>query len=244
VDKVFFTSDQHFFHDNIRRYCGRPFKDITEMHREIMGRWNGVVGPRDTVYCLGDFAFQSKARYGAVSDILKTLNGKKILIKGNHDKGMGIMKQLGFDEVHLEAEYNGIPLIHVPRPSWKLTLCGHIHEHWVTSGKFLINVGVDVWNFTPVTLEQLTAVKAQGETFLCRFCGKEIAKVVEDRPHRTGTCMGPDFHCAWCRPLGTDERMKSSGMCTFHRLDESVRAGFANDEDRVMFKRMMVEGTK
>jgi calcineurin-like phosphoesterase family protein len=54
--KVFFTSDTHFNHANIISYCSRPFSSADEMNREIIARWNAVVGPEDTVYHLGDFA--------------------------------------------------------------------------------------------------------------------------------------------------------------------------------------------
>jgi len=54
--KVFFTSDTHFNHVNIIKYCSRPFSSVEEMNREMIARWNSVVGPEDTVFHLGDFA--------------------------------------------------------------------------------------------------------------------------------------------------------------------------------------------
>ena len=55
MSKVFFTADTHFGDDAIRRYENRPFTDIEEMDRELIARWNAVVGPADTVWHLGDF---------------------------------------------------------------------------------------------------------------------------------------------------------------------------------------------
>jgi calcineurin-like phosphoesterase family protein len=59
MEKVFFTSDTHFGHANIIKYCGRPFASVEEMNRELIARWNAVVGPRDTVYHLGDRAWEN-----------------------------------------------------------------------------------------------------------------------------------------------------------------------------------------
>ncbi len=53
---TWFTSDHHFGHENIIRFCGRPFKSLGEMNYEMTRRWNLVVEPGDTVYYLGDFA--------------------------------------------------------------------------------------------------------------------------------------------------------------------------------------------
>jgi calcineurin-like phosphoesterase family protein len=77
-----FTSDQHFDHANIIRYCGRPFDSPEEMNSEIIARWNSVVADDDEVYILGDFAMGHKDE--SVSYAAK-LNGTKYLIPGNHD---------------------------------------------------------------------------------------------------------------------------------------------------------------
>ena len=54
---IFFTSDTHFHHDNIIRFCNRPFKDVYHMDEELIKRWNEKVGPDDIIYHLGDFAW-------------------------------------------------------------------------------------------------------------------------------------------------------------------------------------------
>lgn len=80
--KIFFTSDTHFGHTNIIKYCNRPFGSIEEHDRTIIERWNEKIGPNDIVFHLGDFAFASE-KY--IKEILEQLNGKKYLIFGNHD---------------------------------------------------------------------------------------------------------------------------------------------------------------
>ena len=85
-DDVWFTSDTHFYHENILRYCNRPFRGIAEMNETLVRNWNEVVPPDGVVFHLGDFAFGSPSQW---NDILSRLNGQIYLILGNHD-----MKQI------------------------------------------------------------------------------------------------------------------------------------------------------
>lgn len=80
---VFFTSDTHFGHENIIRYCDRPFKDTDEMDEAIIARWNETVSPEDTVYHLGDIALGQIAK--SLPKVAR-LNGYKIAVLGNHDR--------------------------------------------------------------------------------------------------------------------------------------------------------------
>ncbi len=50
---VFFTSDTHFNHTNIIRFCSRPFKDVEHMNETLIANWNRVVGPDNIVFHLG-----------------------------------------------------------------------------------------------------------------------------------------------------------------------------------------------
>src|SRR3972149_2927673 len=104
MSNIFFTSDTHFNHANIIKYCGRPFGSVDEMNREMITRWNAVVDPEDTVYHLGDFALGKVSEWPA---IFRQLNGsKKILIRGNHYRSQRHMIELGFAEVHNKLEWN------------------------------------------------------------------------------------------------------------------------------------------
>ncbi len=82
---ILFTSDTHFFHERVIQYSNRPFKDKEEMNEFMIQQWNRKVSPQDTIYHLGDFSFASKEK---TERVLQRLNGKKILVLGNHDKGM------------------------------------------------------------------------------------------------------------------------------------------------------------
>jgi calcineurin-like phosphoesterase family protein len=152
----FLTADTHFFHKNILGYCNRPFPNVIEMNLALIERWRSVAKPEDTVYHLGDFSFGDMARS---SEILKMLPGKKILIRGNHDKSRKRMLEMGFDEVYPSLELDGWLLVHrppVPVHPMKKVLCGHVHDKWKRRGN-MINVGCDVWNFTPITMAQIEA---------------------------------------------------------------------------------------
>ena len=173
---IFFTSDSHFHHKNVIKYCGRPFHSLDEMNSELIRHWNSRVGATDTVYHLGDFCFGKRE---LLAPTLQALNGYKILIRGNHDRTKTAMLEAGFAEVHdcleLELEGHRLYLSHIPvtvaaderraknkyppeltrpPPPHDYFLCGHVHELWARQGN-VINVGVDVRDFEPKTLEEL-----------------------------------------------------------------------------------------
>lgn len=166
-----FTSDTHFGHKGVIEYCARPFASVPEMDAELIRRWNVLVKPEDTVYHMGDFAFCGAIR---TTEILKQLNGKKILVRGNHDhwKSEKYMR-LGFEEVLKSwSVYFGDELVrmsHFPYKGeeadertftdslvddGKWLLHGHVHTTWKTN-KRMINVGVDRWDFAPVSEKEI-----------------------------------------------------------------------------------------
>lgn len=80
---VFFTSDTHFGHQNIIKYCNRPFSNVGEMNEVIINNWNALVMPGDVVYHLGDVALGD---INKSLECVRRLVGHKILILGNHDR--------------------------------------------------------------------------------------------------------------------------------------------------------------
>src|SRR5258708_12137402 len=80
---VYFTSDTHFGHANIIRYCDRPFATVEEMDEAMIANWNAVVGRGDDVWHLGDFGWSRDAT--RIRSIFHQLNGRKRLVIGNHD---------------------------------------------------------------------------------------------------------------------------------------------------------------
>jgi calcineurin-like phosphoesterase family protein len=131
------------------------------MNEVLIRNWNEVVKPEDTTYHLGDVAFCGIAKLAA---ILEQLNGYKILIKGNHDHRRAKMIRAGFNEAinprYDPIEYRGWRLTHQPfYDSLDIpTLCGHVHQRW-TRVENTVNVGVDVWNWRPITFEEAINAK-------------------------------------------------------------------------------------
>lgn len=82
AEHTFFTSDTHFNHANIIRFCNRPFKDVNQMNEVLIENWNRVISPGDTVFHLGDFCLGGSLEW---TNVLDRLNGKIHLILGNHD---------------------------------------------------------------------------------------------------------------------------------------------------------------
>lgn len=184
---TWFTSDHHFGHVNIIKYCNRPFNSVAHMNSIMESSWNSVVAPNDTVYYLGDFAMQPHM----VTEILPRLNGSKILVAGNHDRchpnignpdrWLQTYLDAGFNSVHvdLELEIGGqnVLLHHFPyrsesepkqkyygqRPvdNGRWLIHGHVHDRWKLSGR-QINVSVENWNFEPVSLEAISGIIQEG----------------------------------------------------------------------------------
>jgi calcineurin-like phosphoesterase family protein len=162
-----FTSDLHINHENIRGYCNRPFSSNEEMNEEMVRRWNERVCSDDTVYVVGDM-FLGKPENAA--PIIRRLNGKKILVLGNHDRSPRTMKECGFDEVWQRKNIqllNGkhALLCHKPLPESTLQhvdlqIHGHRHSGPIVSGK-RVNVCVDLWGFSPISEETLCSVKIE-----------------------------------------------------------------------------------
>lgn len=171
---IYFTADTHFFHSNIINLSKRPFKDIDEMNRILIQNWNSYVTQYDEIYILGDFIFKGDAQQA--NKLLKTLNGKKYLIRGNHDN---YLNDDNFDKDAFEwiKDYHVLDykkrkfvLFHYPILEWagffrdSIHLYGHVHnsvkdpeqkKRLDILGKHALNVGVDVNNFFPVSIENI-----------------------------------------------------------------------------------------
>ena len=148
------TSDHHFDHFNIISYCNRPFKSLDHMNLELIRRWNEKIKENDTVYHLGDIVFGKSNR--GYDYFAEQLNGKIILIKGNHDDRSDVKSIL----TSCTLNFGGIDWYceHYPSVKFKYNLCGHVHEKFKFQRRgrnILTNVGVDVWGFAPVSIQEI-----------------------------------------------------------------------------------------
>ena len=169
--KTFITSDMHFHHHNILTFKDeegklvRPFNSIEDMHETIITNWNNTIGPDDKVYVLGDVVMRTSAW---AFEILSELNGRKALIKGNHDTARINRYTKYFTDIrayHLLKSSQGhkIYLSHVPMHPYSLgkgfNVHGHLHHKIVKykDGDCIyndlryINVCVEQTNYTPVS---------------------------------------------------------------------------------------------
>jgi calcineurin-like phosphoesterase family protein len=158
---TYFTSDTHFGHTNIIKYCNRPFASVEEMNESLIKNWNARVEPKDTIYHLGDFAFIHDEK--ALRTLFYRLKGYKHLIMGNHDKH-NLM--LPWEEVtpykRLNLEGDAVILFHYGCRVWDKSHHGSIqlygHSHGTLPGNSQqLDVGVDCWDYKPITLSEIKA---------------------------------------------------------------------------------------
>lgn len=177
---IFFTSDTHFGHQNILKFCKRPWDTVEEMNEALIANWNAVVKEDDIVFHLGDFAFGGSALW---NEVLSKLKGHIHLIIGNHDEHnlrQGFMNK--FESVSYQKkiliEGRQIYLNHYPflcyggsyrspeNAVWQLF--GHVHSGPNSTGKdterlvnlfpYQYDVGVDNNNYAPISWEQVKEI--------------------------------------------------------------------------------------
>jgi len=173
--KTFLIADTHFGHNNIVNFLRedgsklRPWDSIKEHDEALIENWNSVVKPCDKVYHLGDVGFKSATH---LINLVSSLNGTKILIKGNHDNLKLSQYAKVFKDVRASHQLDGIVLSHIPLHQstlyrWKGQIHGHTHDgvilryiEWedieVPDEKYF-NVSCERINYTPIDFEEVTA---------------------------------------------------------------------------------------
>lgn len=194
----FFTSDIHFGHTNIIRYCSRPYESTEDMDQDIVLRWNQQVAQDDEVVILGDLAL---GKLGESLEMASLLNGRKILVPGNHDHcwighkkrgsgaklyeaaGFEVLDQLEprdmagrrvefchfpFAEVALEGENTDKFAKWRPVEKGQWLIHGHVHDRWRQRGR-MINVGIDAWGGRLVAEPEIEEIISGGPGELDRW---------------------------------------------------------------------------
>lgn len=179
MGNIFLIGDTHFGHAKMLTFLNhngsrvRPFSSVEEMDETMVDRWNATVGANDKVYHLGDVAIAKRAL-----DIIGRLNGKKVLIRGNHD----IFKLKDytpyFYDIRGSHKLGNFILSHIPVHPDAITnrwcagnVHGHLHNnvvmetHEVDTGigsmfecvpdLRYVNVSVERINYTPLAFEEL-----------------------------------------------------------------------------------------
>ena len=183
LQKVFFTSDLHFGHENVLRFDNRPFASVEEMDAELVRRWNEKVGKGDLVYVLGDLIW--KSRNGDAHNLIRSLNGQIILIKGNHDRFLhnaqakaALAGIKDYDDICVTLEDGSVRrciLSHYFIPFYNghrhQAIHLHGHSHFTDEADLelkmatelnesgfkneIYNVGCMYWDYAPVTLDEI-----------------------------------------------------------------------------------------
>lgn len=181
---IWFTSDLHFGHANIIKYCRRPFGGVDEMDYALIQNWNERVTEDDYVYVLGDFSFHRRER---TTQILRSLRGKKILLPGNHD-GAWLSKTGGWEGLLSQGDLVTLPVVHTLVCGWiasfgycpcsvrarvshyppnhaslpsEYFLHGHSHGTKAITAPGVYDVGVDANNYAPVRWEDISTALAR-----------------------------------------------------------------------------------
>ena len=217
-DNVWFTSDTHFCHENIIRFCDRPFKNAEHMNSVLVDNWNSVVPSDGIVFHLGDFCHGGSAEW---SRLLDRLNGRIVLILGNHDlKNMrqGFMDRFEAVSQQMSIVVDGQKIIlnHNPflcyggsyKDEWQLF--GHVHSgprsHTGLDMPRLANlfplqydVGVDNNNYTPISF---AGVKAKIERQI-ESASKELWNPNLSKGGNDGCIVFLDMRC--CLGRGSEK---------------------------------------
>lgn len=169
MSELFFTSDEHLGHRNIIEFCKRPFSSVEEMTEILRERHNKKVPRGARVIHLGDM-FWRNFGIEAARKYIDSLNGEHYYITGNHeelmDSNVDLRSRFRVVEQMYEVKYHTLPkiiLCHYPLRSWNGShrgswhLYGHEHGQLRENDSLSFDVGVDCWNFEPVSIEEVAA---------------------------------------------------------------------------------------
>lgn len=175
----YFTSDTHFGHENVIRYCDRPFCNVQEMNLVMLSNIQQSLTDEDDLYFLGDWSMNSKYYC-----LIRNIPFRHLyFVLGNHDRAKKLRYQLEIDKLSNRVTILNDRIIEIAGKHFYLThrpiqasdnmptLCGHVHEKWTIqkSGseirefkrdgevqikhltQSVLNVGVDCHEFFPLS---------------------------------------------------------------------------------------------
>lgn len=173
--EIWITSDTHFGHENIIKYCKRPFLNWEDMNEKLIENWNARVKPEDVVIHCGDFFM---GQLSVIDSVLPRLNGTIIWVKGNHDQNnrMRFIQEKYQDKVLIAG-----PQFYLRYRQWFFVFChlplsneelleqfetdnreiiwvhGHVHDKWdfYEPYKKSFNICVDKTDYHPVNIGEL-----------------------------------------------------------------------------------------
>lgn len=165
MNQPFLIADTHFGHVNATRFLRddgtkmRPWDDVDEMDEALVANWNRVVQPQDRVYVLGDVVINRRCL-----PTIDRCNGRKVLIRGNHDIFKLDEYAAYFDDIRGTHMISNLLLSHIPVHPGSFGRCranihGHLHYHTVMDGAVedprYLCVSVEQINYTPISLDEV-----------------------------------------------------------------------------------------
>ncbi|HED05873.1 MAG TPA: hypothetical protein ENI61_04220, partial [Ignavibacteria bacterium] len=164
---TFVISDNHFRHWNINKYCNRGFSDLSDMESYMIWKWNQTIPPYGKVIILGDLAM-TQGKCEEVKNVFTKLNGKKLLVIGNHDRKSHFWyTENGIDFIcdSFTWYWNKKRILFIHNPGkvkaedvkyYDYILHGHKHNTtplmYREGDTLFINVSVENINYTPFNL--------------------------------------------------------------------------------------------
>lgn len=182
---IYGISDSHFLHDNILKFTYgenkevlRPeFSSLEDMDNKMRSLWNHTVRPEDLVIHIGDFVW-TKGNSERIKEVIKSLNGRKILVRGNHDKksySWYLSNGIDFVNDRFSWDYNGKRVLFIHNPDhidsgeysrYDIVLHGHVHRNHPFMSRvvntYVINMSVEQIKYRPMNLLPLFNRIVQG----------------------------------------------------------------------------------
>lgn len=162
----YYISDLHFEHNNIIKFCDRPWNNVIDMNEALISNWNARVNKDDHVYILGDICMS----VSGFINYVERLNGTKHIILGNHDpkniQKRPIKNTIFHELIHSVREGDlKVVLCHYPIHEWNgyyhgvYHFYGHVHGTRISHHERAFEVCCDVINYEPKTFAEIIAME-------------------------------------------------------------------------------------
>lgn len=159
---IFVTADTHWGHQRICEFSAkhgdklRPWDSASDMDEEMIQLWNETVSPKDEVIHLGDVAIDKQG-----VKTMRLLHGRKLLIKGNHDRLPLNVYTPYFYDIMGTFSYNKFVLTHIPvsdhqKYRYRGNIHGHLHSESLLDPWYQC-VSVEQTGYKPILLDEVLA---------------------------------------------------------------------------------------
>ena len=206
----YFTSDWHLGSNAVLKTAKRPFADATDASEKIFENCVSTVKSKtsgySTIFHIGDFALRNSDKHyrqeedkadfkvdvvNIKSNLLVNYGIGLVLLKGNHDDGHNFNSDIDTMVVDFSHSYGHIRVAHYPTTygNYKFAICGHVHDAWLVkriNGIVNINVGIDVWDYKPVSENELIDLMKTIDyiNFECDFTIKDMKQLIKLKKRR------------------------------------------------------------